>query len=137
MLWNWILRAGQVCWSYIWYLKNADLHPKLDRLRLKIATSSNIYEIWHLVEIEHANHEYGTWNWWFWTKIIGSGKFCPSTEICSDFYEILHSQQMEHANYEYNTSHGLERSRDYWLRMIIGFKIWLSFWTGLIALTPR
>ena len=36
---------------------------------------------------------------------------------------------MEHANYEYNTQHGLERSRDYWLRMIIGCKIRLTFRT--------
>ena len=43
---------------------------------------------------------------------------------------------MEHANYEYNTRIGLERWRDYWLRMIIGRKIRLSFWTWLIALTP-
>ena len=67
---------------------------------------SNFYEIWHLVQIEHVNYQYGTWNWWSWTKIIASGKFCPNTEICSDFYKIWHSQQMEHANYEYNTRRG-------------------------------
>ena len=50
-----------------------------------------------------------------------------TTEIGSDFYEMLHSQQMEHANYEYNTRHGLERLRDYYLRMIIDCKIPLSF----------
>ena len=72
---------------------------------LKIAMCFNIYEIWHLVQIEHANYEYGTWNWWFWPKIIDSGKFCSSTEICSSSYEILHSQQLEHAKYEYNTHH--------------------------------
>ena len=31
---------------------------------------------------------------------------------------------MEHANYEYNTRHGLEHMLDYWLRMIVGRKIW-------------
>ena len=36
------------------------------------------------------------------------------------FAPIWHSQQTEHANYEYNTRHCLERSCDYWLRMIIG-----------------
>ena len=36
------------------------------------------------------------------------------------FAPIWHSQQTEHANYEYNTRHCLERSSDYWLRMIIG-----------------
>ena len=43
------------------------------------------------------------------------------TEMCSNFYEIWHSQQVEHANYEYNTRKCLERLRDYWIRMIIGF----------------
>ena len=51
-------------------------------------------------------------------------KFCPSTEICSNYFESLHSQQLEHANYEYNIRrHGLEGSRDHWLRMSIGCKI--------------
>ena len=70
-------------------------------------------------------------------KLYIRAKFCPSTEIGSDFYEMWHSQQMEHANYEYTTRICLERWRDYWLRMIIGCKIRLSFWTWLIALTPR
>ena len=47
-------------------------------------------------------------------------KFGPKTEILSNFYNIWHSQQIEHANYEYNTRQCLERSRDYWLRMILG-----------------
>ena len=78
----------------------ADLDPKLGRFGPKIAMCSNFYEIWHLVQIEHANYEYGTWNWWSRPKIIGSGKFCHNTKICSDFYEISLSQQMEYANYE-------------------------------------
>ena len=45
-------------------------------------------------------------------------KFGPKTETCSNFYEIWHSQQIEHANYEYNTRQCLERSRDYWHKMI-------------------
>ena len=36
---------------------------------------------------------------------------------------------MKHASYEYNTRHGLERLRDYWLRMILGCKIQLAFRT--------
>ena len=36
---------------------------------------------------------------------------------------------MEHANYEHNTHHGLERSHDYWLRMIVGCKTRLIFRT--------
>ena len=42
---------------------------------------------------------------------------------------------IEHANYQYKTRHGLESSRDYWLRMIIGCKIRLTFRTWLIAIT--
>ena len=45
--------------------------------------------------------------------------FGSKTEMCSNFYEIRHSQQVEHAKYEYNTRQCLERSRDYWFRMII------------------
>ena len=97
-------------------LQIVDFDPKLGRFGHKIAMCSNIYEIRHLVEIEHANYKYGTWKWWSWPKIVDLGKFCPRTEICSNFYVILHSQQMEHASYEYNTRHGLERSRDYCLR---------------------
>ena len=39
---------------------------------------------------------------------------------------------MEHANHEYceyNTRNGLERLRDYWLKIIIGRKIRLKFRT--------
>ena len=79
-------------------LKIRDLDPKLGRLGLRIAMRSNFYEIWNLVQIEHANYEYGTWKWWSWPKIICSGKFCRNTEICSDFHEIWHLQQMKHAN---------------------------------------
>ena len=90
-----------------------DLDPKLGRFGHKIAVCSNFYEIWHLVQTEHANYKYGAWNRWSWLKIIDSGKFCPNTEICSNISEIWHSQEMEHANFEYNTRQSLERSRDY------------------------
>ena len=109
----------------------------LGRFGLKTAMCSNFFEIWHLVQIEHANYDYSTLNWWSWAKIIDSGKFRPNTEICSNFYKIWHSQQIEHANYEYNTGQCLERSRNYWLRMIIGCKIRLRVRTWLIALTSR
>ena len=36
----------------------------LGRFGLKIAMCSNFYEIWHWFQIEHANYEYSTWNWW-------------------------------------------------------------------------
>ena len=36
----------------------------LGRFGLKIPMCSNFYDIWHLVQIEHANYEYGTWNGW-------------------------------------------------------------------------
>ena len=48
----------------IWYLKIADLDLKLGRFGLKIEISSNFYDIWHSVQMKHANYEYGTWNWW-------------------------------------------------------------------------
>ena len=83
-------------------MKIADFDPKLGRFVLKIAMCSNFYEIWHLVQIEHGNYEYGTWNWWSWPKMIDLGKFWPNMEICSDFYETWDSQQMEHGNYEYH-----------------------------------
>ena len=102
----------------------------LGRFGLKIAMGSNFYEIWDFVKIEHTNYEYRTWNWWSWPKIINSGKIGP--EIRSNFYEIWLSQQMEQANYEYNTRHCLERSRDCWLRMIIGCKIRLTVRTWLM-----
>ena len=47
-------------------------------------------------------------------------KLDPKTEMYSNFYEILYSQQIDHANYEHNTRQCLERSLDYWPRMIIG-----------------
>ena len=71
----------------------------LGRFGLKIAMGSTFYEIWHLVQIEHANYEYNTWNWLSWPKTLDSDKFGPKTEICCDFYEIWHSKQIEHANY--------------------------------------
>ena len=43
----------------------------------KNETCSNFYEIWHLEQIEHANYEYSTLNWWSWHKIIESHKFGP------------------------------------------------------------
>ena len=51
--------------------------------------------------------------------MIDSGKFDPSTEIYSNIYDIWHSRQIEHANNEYHTRQCLERSRDYWLKIII------------------
>ena len=74
----------------------------LGRFGLKIAICFNFFKIWQLVQIEYANYEYGTWNWWSWPKIIDLGKFWPNMEICSDFYGTWDSQQMEHGNYEYH-----------------------------------
>ena len=51
----------------------------------KIAICSNIYEIWHLVEIELANYEYDTWNWRSWPKIIDSDKFVPALKLAPTF----------------------------------------------------
>ena len=49
----------------------------MGRFGLKIAMSSNFYDIWHLVQIKHANYEYGTWNWWSWLKIKIWANFAP------------------------------------------------------------
>ena len=64
------------------------------------------------------------------------GKFGLKTRIFTKFYEIWHSQQIEHANHEYNTRQCLERSRDYWLKMITGCKNSLAVRRLFIALTP-
>ena len=41
-----------------------DLEPKLQIYEIWSQTEmcSNLYEIWHLEQIEHANYEYSTWN---------------------------------------------------------------------------
>ena len=41
-----------------------DLEPKLQMCEIWSQTEmcSNLYEIWHLEQIEHANYEYSTWN---------------------------------------------------------------------------
>ena len=41
--------------------------------------------MWHLVQIEYADYEYGTWNWWSWPTLLDLGKFGPNTEICTKF----------------------------------------------------
>ena len=89
-----------------------------------------------MVQIEHVSSEHGM-ELMILTQNYRFGQIMSSTEICTNFYEILHSQQIEHANYEYNTRHDLERSNNYWIGMIIGCKIRLTFSTRLIALTPR
>ena len=45
---------------------------------------SNFNETWQ-EQVEHADYEYSTWNWWYWLKIY-SGKFSPKIEICSNFH---------------------------------------------------
>ena len=120
-------RSSLLIWNI--FLKIADLDPKLGRFVPRFMK----FDTWCIPNMLVLNM---VRNWWSWPKIIDSGKLCPSTEICSDFYQIIHSQQIEHANYKYNSRHGLERSNDYWLGIIIGCKIRLTFWTRLIALTP-
>ena len=41
-----------------------------------------------IAQMEHADYEYSTCNWWSWPKIIDSGKFGPKIEMCSNFHEI-------------------------------------------------
>ena len=71
--------------------------------------------------------------------VLGTDYPYPKLQIRTNFVPILKfapkiwdSQQMEHANHEYceyNTRNGLERLRDYWLKIIIGRKIRLKFRT--------
>ena len=93
---------------------------KFEKFDPKTEMCSNFYEIWHLEQIEHANYEHSTWNWWSWPKIINLGEFDPNHEICSDLYEIWQSQQIKHVYYEYNTHQCLEHLHDFRLTMIIG-----------------
>ena len=41
-----------------------DLDPKLQICKIlsKAEMCFNLYEIWHLEQIEHVNYEYSTWN---------------------------------------------------------------------------
>ena len=39
----------------------------------KTEMCTSFYEIWHFWQIEHANDEYGTWDWRFWAKAFGFG----------------------------------------------------------------
>ena len=59
-----------------------------------------------------------------WPEIKYFSRFGLKIAMCSNFYEIWHLVQMEHAYYEYNTRQFRERSRNYWLRVIIGSE-WL------------
>ena len=43
-----------------WKLRILTEIKNLGRFGLKIAMRPNIYEIWHLVQIEHASYEYNT-----------------------------------------------------------------------------
>ena len=55
------------------YIPNAmkfSTESRSSLLILNIEMCSNFYEIGYLVQMEHANYEYGTWNWWSWPKII-------------------------------------------------------------------
>ena len=55
--------------------------------------------------------------------------FVPTLKFAPIFMKFGTPSKKKHANYEYNTCHGLERLRDYWLRMILGCKIQLAFRT--------
>ena len=48
--------------------------------------------LWNLAleQMENANYEYSTWNWWSWPKLIDSAKFGPKIEMYSSFNGIWH-----------------------------------------------
>ena len=70
-----------------------DLDPKLQICEIWSQNWNVLQFLWNLAleQMEHANYEYSTWNWWSWPKIIDSGKFGPKIEMCSNFHEIWHS----------------------------------------------
>ena len=68
----------------------ADLDPKL-KTWSRNCNVPDFYKIWPSEQIEHSNYECINWYWWYWRKIIDSGKFGPKTEMCSSFHEIWHS----------------------------------------------
>ena len=51
-------------------------------MELELMTLIQNYKLanWRLEQIQHAAYEYGTWKWWYWTKIIDLGKFGPKIE---------------------------------------------------------
>ena len=69
------------------------LDPQLQICEICSQNWNVLQFLWNLVleQIEHANYEYSTCNWWFWPKIIDSDKFGPKIEMCSNFHEIWHS----------------------------------------------
>ena len=70
-----------------------DLDPKLQICEIWSQNWNVLQFLWNLAleQMEHANYEYSTWNWWSWPKIIDSGKFGPKIEMCFNFHEIWHS----------------------------------------------
>ena len=82
-----------------------DFDPKFAKFGLRTEMCSNFYEIWYLEQIEHADYEYCTWNWWSWPKTIDLGKFGTHNKPKMLIMNIIVR---------------LERSHDYRLRMIIG-----------------
>ena len=67
-----------------------DLDPKLQICEIWSQNWNVLQFLWNLAleQMEHANYEYSTWNWWSWPKIIDSGKFGPTIEMRSNFHEI-------------------------------------------------
>ena len=70
-----------------------DLDPKLQICEIWSQNWSVLQFSWNLAleQIEHANYECSTWNWWSWPKIIDLRKFGPKIEMSSYFHEIWHS----------------------------------------------
>ena len=69
-----------------------DLDPKLQICEISFQNWNVLQFLWNvaLEQMENANYEYSTWNWWLWPKIIDSVKCGPKIEMCSNFHEICH-----------------------------------------------
>ena len=60
-----------------------------------------------------------------WPKITNLQNLISKLKF-SPIFMKFGTQQIKHANYEYSTCQCLEHSLDYWLKMIIGCKVWLE-----------
>ena len=72
---------------------------KFAKFGLKTEMCSNFYEIWHLEQIEHANYEYSTWNWWSRPKNYRVRQIWSQSWNVRSVYEFWHSELIEYINF--------------------------------------
>ena len=101
-------------------MKIADLDPKLGRFGLKITMCSRFMKFGAQCKSNMLiiNMVLGTDD--LDPKLQIPANFVPPLQFAPIFMKFCTHKKMEHVSYEYNTRLGLERSRDYWLKMIIG-----------------